>query len=127
LIDTAVLSGTEDPMSPVGVAVTGDRETNQSSKSRFVVTPNLAKFNEVVQGKAKSVGIVATPCQTLALLKMRNSKHRRIRENTEKLSLVIGLFCGWALSSLAIKDLLSKKVELGSIVGMDIPSQVSYP
>jgi coenzyme F420 hydrogenase subunit beta len=120
-IDTAVLSGTEDPMLPTGVALTGASDARKSSKSRFVVTPNVAKFNEIVKGNTKSIGIVATPCQTLALAKMRNSKHARIQENGKKLSLVIGLFCGWALFSSALKELLSKKVNVDSIIGMDIP------
>jgi coenzyme F420 hydrogenase subunit beta len=121
LIDTAVLSGKDEPMLPKGVAFSGESDAVQSSKSRFVVTPNVAKFNEVVKGNAKSIGIVATPCQTLALAKMKNSKNPRIKENTKKLDLVIGLFCGWALSSSALKELLSKNVDIDSIIGMDIP------
>jgi coenzyme F420 hydrogenase subunit beta len=121
LIDTAVLSGPEEPMLPEGVAVTEAGQAGRASKSRFVTTPVVAEFNEVVKGKARSIGIVATPCQTLALAKMRYSKNPRIRENSKKLCLVIGLFCGWAFSSSALKDLLSSKVDMNSIVGLDIP------
>jgi len=64
---------------------------------------------------------VATPCQALALAKMRNSRSPRIRENSKRLRLVIGLFCGWAFSSSALKELLAGKVNMGSIIGMDIP------
>jgi coenzyme F420 hydrogenase subunit beta len=120
-IDTAVLSGKDEAMLPAGVIVTDVGKVGQSSKSRFVVTPNVATFNEAVKGKAKSIGIVATPCQTLALAKMKNSRNLRIRENSKKLHLVVGLFCGWAFSSSALKDLLSKKVDMNSITGMDIP------
>jgi coenzyme F420 hydrogenase subunit beta len=118
LIERAVLSGTEEPLLPTGVAVT---EAAPSSKSRFVVTPNIATFNELVKKDVRSIGIVATPCQTLALAKMRNSRKERIKENTRKLRLVIGLFCGWALSSSALKNLLSRTMDVDSIIGMDIP------
>jgi coenzyme F420 hydrogenase subunit beta len=52
---------------------------------------------------------------------MKNSKHPRIKENAQKLTLIIGLFCGWALASSALQDLLSKNADLDSITGMDIP------
>lgn len=119
LIDTAVLSKGDDLMLPVGALVTN--EAGSFSKSRFVVTPVVATFNEVVKKRATSIGIVATPCQTLALAKMKISKHDRIKNNSKKLRLVIGLFCGWALSSSDLKELLMKHVDLNTITGMDIP------
>ncbi len=121
LIDVAVLSAATEPFLPVGMAVAGDGQPGQVSKSRFVVSPNVAMFNELVKGKATSIGVVTTPCQALALAKMRNSRNSRIRENSKKLRLVIGLFCGWAFSSSALKELLAGKMNLDSLIGMDIP------
>lgn len=121
LIDIAVLSKPEDLLLPVGASIDRDVEVAKLSKSRFVVTPVVATFNDLVKQGAQSIGVVATPCQTLALAKMKISKHPRIRENSEKLRLVIGLFCGWALSSSALKELLMKHVDLNAITGMDIP------
>ena len=122
LIDAAVLSGAEEPFLPAGVTVTRAEQAGKSSKSRFVVSPNVAAFNELVKGEVRSIGIVATPCQALALAKMRNSRNPRIRENSKKLRLVIGLFCGWAFTSSALKELLARKIkDMDSIIGMDIP------
>ena len=123
LIDAAVLSGADDPLLPSGVTVTRAGRSGHSSKSRFVVSPNVAAFNELVKGEVASIGIVVTPCQALALAKMRISRNPRIRENSEKARLVIGLFCGWAFSSAALKkEVLAGKVrDLDSIIGMDIP------
>ena len=46
----------------------------------------------------------------------------RIKANSEKVRLVIGLFCGWAFSHAALSALLAEKVDdLDSIIGMDIP------
>jgi len=121
LIEVAVLSGAGEPLLPAGVAITGAGQPGPLSKSRFVTSPNVAMFNELVKGEAGSIGIVATPCQALALAKMRNSPSPRIRENSKRLRLVMGLFCGWAFSSSALKELLAGKVNLASIIGMDIP------
>ena len=122
LIDAAVLSGAAEPLLPAGVTVTRADQAGKSSKSRFVVSPNVAAFNELVKGEVGSIGIVATPCQALALAKMRNSRNSRIRENSKKLRLVIGLFCGWAFTSSALKELLAGKIkDMDSILGMDIP------
>jgi coenzyme F420 hydrogenase subunit beta len=122
LIDAAVLSGEAEPFLPAGVTVTMAGQPGRSSKSRFVVSPNVAAFNRLVKGEVRSIGIVATPCQALALAKMRNSRNSRIRENGKRLRLVIGLFCGWAFTSSALKELLAGKIkDLDSIIGMDIP------
>jgi len=121
-IQAAVLSGAGDPLVPSGVTVTRAGQASRSSKSRFVVSPNVAAFNELVKGEVASIGIVATPCQALALAKMRNSGNPRIRENSKKLRLVVGLFCGWAFTSSALKELLAGKIkDVDSIIGMDIP------
>jgi coenzyme F420 hydrogenase subunit beta len=122
LIDAAVLSGGEDLFLPAGVEVSRGDQPGAWSKSRFVVSPNVAAFNELVKGDVRSVGVVATPCQALALAKMRISRNPRIRLNSERLRLVIGLFCGWAFSSAGLKALLAGKISnMDSIVGMDIP------
>ena len=121
LIDTAILAGAGEHLLPAAMAITDDSEAMKVSKSRFVVSPNVAKFNELVKGKAKSIGVVATPCQALALAKMRVSRNQRLRENSKKLQLVIGLFCGWTFKWAALKEVLRAKVDIDSIVGMDIP------
>lgn len=122
VIDAAVLSGETEPLLPTGVAIDRTSRPGQYSKSRFVASPNVAAFNELARTQAKAVGIVATPCQAQALAKMRVSRNVRIKANSEKVRLVIGLFCGWAFSHAALSALLAEKVDdLDSIIGMDIP------
>jgi coenzyme F420 hydrogenase subunit beta len=42
-------------------------------------------------------------------------------ERIDRLRLVIGLFCGWALSWRSLVEALRKKTDLAEIEGMDIP------
>ena len=122
LIDTAILSRETEPLLPVGTTAAEAGEAGRLSKSHFVVSPNVATFNKVARGETKAIGVVATPCQALALAKMRVSRNVRVRENAKKLRLVIGLFCGWAFSWSALKQRLEDhRVDLNSIVSMDIP------
>ncbi len=121
LVDAAVVSGAANPLLPDPVVVTEAGQAGRSSGSRFVATPNVARFNELAKGETASIAVVATPCQALALAKMRRSGNPRIEENSKKIGLVIGLFCGWALSSSALTALLATKIDLDSIIGMDIP------
>jgi len=121
LIDTAVLTKTDGPLQPVSSAVSLADQARTSGKSHFVATPSVATFNELAKGPARSIGVVATPCQALALAKMRIGKSERIRENSKKIGLVVGLFCGWALSASPFAQLLRDNVDVDTIIGMDIP------
>ena len=81
----------------------------------------MAKFNEVSQGDPSLIGVVATPCQALALARMRVYPQPGDEQRVKKLELVIGLFCGWALSSEELNRLIREKAGAESIKGLDIP------
>ena len=121
LIDTAVLAEEGEGFLPQGVAVQRVSEAKKKGKSRFVVSPNLAAFHRAAKGSAGKIGMVATPCQALALAKMRLKPYPSKDSNIDKLRLVIGLFCGWALSWRELKALLEKRFGKDSILGLDIP------
>jgi coenzyme F420 hydrogenase subunit beta len=70
-----------------------------------------------------NVGVVATPCQALALAKMRLNRKSENKTEINQLKFVIGLYCGWTLSmEKYIKLLLENNIALESITGMDIPA-----
>ena len=121
LIDTAIVSEEGEDFLPQGVVVQKGSEVKKRGKSKFVVSPNLAAFHKAAKGTAKKIGVVATPCQALALAKMRLKPFPAKDSNIDKLHLVIGLFCGWALSWRELKKLLEKKFGSLSILGLDIP------
>jgi coenzyme F420 hydrogenase subunit beta len=129
LIDAAVLAGEGEGLLPRSVTITDADAVGMHGGSRFVVSPSVAEFNRICRGDAAKIGVVATPCQAVALAKMRkwgddaaSCPHLGEVENgIEKLHLVVGLFCGWALSRQKLAALLNSKTDLARVTGMDIP------
>ena len=121
LIDTAVVAESGGNFLPEGVAVQEAAKLRKLARSKFVVSPNLAAFHKAAKGDSRGIGIIATPCQALALAKMRLKPFPDQDSNIGKLKLTIGLFCGWALSWRGLKNLLAEKIGNNSIVGLDIP------
>jgi coenzyme F420 hydrogenase subunit beta len=120
LIDTAVLTASDDGMLPAGRAVRDEAGVLACAGSNFVASPTLQTFNQEAAGDAQRIGVVATPCQALALAKMRASPLEN-RNNIDKLKLVIGLFCTWALKYRDFAAFLAERVPLDEIVKVDIP------
>lgn len=129
LIDSAVLAAEGEGLLPRSVTITDADAAGMTGRSRFVVSPNISEFNRICRGDAAKIGVVATPCQAMALAKMRKwgddaallPHESEADGGIEKLQLVIGLFCGWALSWKKLAALLKKKTDLGRVTGMDIP------
>jgi coenzyme F420 hydrogenase subunit beta len=66
---------------------------------------------------------VATPCQALALAKMKLNRTEVNETRINQLKLVIGLYCGWTLSVEKYTKLLQDlNINPESITGMDIPA-----
>jgi coenzyme F420-reducing hydrogenase beta subunit len=76
------------------------------------------------EGRYRSIGVVGTPCKTLAVYKM---KARPLPENDnhrpERIGMVFGLFCGWGLDWDGIRDLAGRYVQPDHLSHMDIPPQ----
>ncbi len=120
-IDTAILAEEGEWLLPRSITVCDPEAAGMSGRSRFVVSPTVAEFNRACLGNAAKIGVVATPCQALALAKMRTQPVSEVESGIEKLRLVVGLFCGWALSWQKLAALLKKKTDLARVTGMDIP------
>jgi coenzyme F420 hydrogenase subunit beta len=121
MIDAAVLADAGKDFLPEGIVLQDRSEIGKYGRSRFVASPNLAAFHQAARGSTQKIGVVATPCQALALAKMRLNSLPAQDSSIDKLRLVIGLFCGWALSWRRLKPLLEEKFGLHSIIGLDIP------
>jgi coenzyme F420 hydrogenase subunit beta len=110
IIDSAVVTFFEDKKFPEARTVSDGEALLLSSGSSYMATPVLEAFNLAVrEPDRKRVGLVATPCQTLALAKMRTSESEK-QKGIDKLSLAIGLFCTWALSYPAFGEFLEQEI-----------------
>ena len=120
-IDTAVLTLSEDKSSPEGILVSTKEGVLNCAGSSYLGTPTLEAFNRGTQDdNRRKIGVVGTPCQVQALAKMRTSTLDN-RNNVDKLNLVIGLFCTWALAPDKFIPFLRNKVRLQDIIKLDIP------
>jgi coenzyme F420 hydrogenase subunit beta len=120
-IDSAIVSSRDQEFMQNGAIVNDRGVLRKNAGSKFTVSPTVAAFNQLVTEDKGNIGVVATPCQVLALAKMKLVKEDNPR--IDQLKLVVGLYCGWTLSAEKYtKLLLEKNINLESIVGMDIPA-----
>ena len=124
LIDSAIISTKDQEFGQSGLVVKDKAALRENAGSKFTVSPTVAAFNQLAATKdAGNIGAVATPCQSLALAKMKLKSVKEDRGKIDKLKLVIGLYCGWTLAVQKFNELMCKnKIELESISGMDIPA-----
>lgn len=121
IIDAAILAEDKGGLLPESVVITDPSEIVTAAKSKFVISPTVAAFHEVAKNDTGKIGVVATPCQALAFAKMRSKPFPSKDSHIDKLRLVVGLFCGWALSWRELKGLLQQKLKGEDILGLDIP------
>ena len=95
-IQAAVLTGRERDLQPVGRIVRNRAGVEALAGSCYVAGPTLEVFNRGPWEVDERIGLVTLPCQALALGKMRASSLER-RTQIDRLGLVVGLFCTWAL------------------------------
>jgi len=123
LIDSAIVSIRDQDFMQNGAIVNDKIEIRKNAGSKFTVSPTVAAFHQLVTQESGKVGVVATPCQALALAKMKLNKINENENKINQLKLVIGLYCGWTLSAEKYaKLLLERNVALESITKMDVPA-----
>jgi coenzyme F420 hydrogenase subunit beta len=121
LITAAVLTGPGERLLPSALTVTDPAKVPETGKSRFVVSPVLAEFNRAAREGTGLIGLVATPCQALSVAKRRMAGRSLEDRAVDRLGLVVGLFCGWALSWRGLAGLLAGRLNPDAISAMDIP------
>ena len=123
IIDSAIVSSGNRNIQQASLQVKDKADLRKNTGSKFTVSPTVAAFNQIASEDAGKIGVVATPCQALALAKMKLKPLKDDANNIDQLKLVIGLYCGWTLSAEKFKALLSHNdIDLKSLTGMDIPA-----
>jgi coenzyme F420 hydrogenase subunit beta len=120
VIDTAVTVKTDAGKLPVGFVSRGSADLLESAGSNYMAYPVLEAFNRVPRDSNEKIGVVVTPCQATALAKMRTNPPQE-RVNQANVSLVIGLFCTWALAYDRFYEFLKNNVDLHAVRKFDIP------
>jgi len=119
-IDQAILADQNDQFLPATQLITDMDAVVDKAGSKFAVSPTLSVFNSICRSGAGKIGVVATPCQALALAKMRVNPVLEDQIHMSNLKLVLGLFCGWALDWRKLKQLLKEKTGDVKVKGIDI-------
>ena len=69
----------------------------------------------------KKIGVVGTPCKTLAVYKMMAKPIPERDNNADNIGLVFGLFCGWGLDWDGLNTLISRHGGADNDCRIDIP------
>jgi coenzyme F420 hydrogenase subunit beta len=88
--------------------------------SKYTAAPTLSALNQAVRKGSGRLGVVGTPCQTAAVTQMR-ANPMESADFEDPVSLVIGLFCTWALDTRKLMEFLSQRLDVEAIRKMDIP------
>lgn len=122
LMDAAVMTRSEGGLNPRGVLATSPEEARACRGSSFQIPAALRVLNEaLVQDEYKRIGVVGTPCKTLAVYKMKAQPFAENHHNAQNIGLVIGLFCGWGLDWKGTAALVDRHLDRDGLRHMDIP------
>jgi coenzyme F420 hydrogenase subunit beta len=119
LIEAAALTDREG-LNPVPRLVTSANEVVTCASSKFMASPTLATINTALREGYTRLGVVGTPCQLTAVAQMRTNPVDK-EDFFDPVALIIGLFCNWSLDTRQLMELLSEKLDVAAIRGMDIP------
>jgi coenzyme F420 hydrogenase subunit beta len=120
LIDKAALAKTDKDKLPDNVIATSAKDVLAGAGSSYMAYPALQSVNRLPRDSKDKLGVVVTPCQAIALAKMRTYPPSQ-RANIENVSLVLGLFCTWALDYGRFHAFLKENVDLPKVRKFDIP------
>jgi coenzyme F420 hydrogenase subunit beta len=119
LIDAAALTDRE-MLTPVARLVTDWRKIGGCAASKFMAAPTVSAVNRAVREGYSRIGLVGAPCQIVAAAQMRCNPLPKA-EHRIPLAFAVGLFCNWSLDTRQLIDLMSPKLDISSIRGMNIP------
>ena len=120
VIDAAIMSKTTEEKLPSGYVAHSAGNVLDGAGSNYIAYPALEALNRMPRDNRDRLGIVVTPCQAIALAKMRaNPPEQRLE--MDNLSMTIGLFCTWALAYDSFIEFLKNNVDLPKVKKFDIP------
>ena len=119
IIQAGILTPRDGDLLPRGKIIKGRKEILNCGGSSYVSGPTLEALNKGPLKEGEWIGIVGLPCQVLALARMKTSKLEK-KTPIDKVNLVIGLFCTWALDYKPFMAFLHDRVDGRSIKKLNI-------
>jgi coenzyme F420 hydrogenase subunit beta len=121
MIQAGILTPRDGDLLPHGKVITSRKAVLSCAGSSYVSGPTLEALNKGPWKEKERIGIVGLPCQVLALARMRASKLEK-KTPIDRVDLVIGLFCTWALDYKPFMTFLYKRIGSHSIKKLNITS-----
>ena len=118
-IHGAVLTHRTPDHLPRGRVVRRPDEILSCSGSSYVAGPTLQALNQGPWEDMERIGVVGTPCQVLAMRKMSVTPLKRTTL-MDRVTLIVGLFCTWALTYEPFMKYLKNRVNGARIRKLDI-------
>ncbi len=98
LVREAVLTSGHPENPPYGVRVKTRSDVKASAGSRFTASGAVAALNQALsEPDNHPLAFIGTPCQIKAAAAMRKADPKGVSYNPQRIELLIGLFCTWAL------------------------------
>ena len=119
VIQAGVLTPRDGDLLPQGKIITSRKAVLSCAGSSYVSGPTLEALNRGPWKGQERIGIVGLPCQVLALARMKTSTLEK-KTPIDRVDLVIGLFCTWALDYKPFMAFLHKRVSSLSIKKLNI-------
>lgn len=119
IIQAAILTRREAQLLPQGQIVSQRSQVLSCSGSSYISGPTLEALNQGPWQGDEQIGMVGLPCQVLALAKMKTAA-LETKTPIDRVGLVIGLFCTWALDYKPFKTFLDDRFGPSPIEKLDI-------
>ncbi len=119
VVQAGILAPRDGDILPQGKVITRRKEILRCAGSSYVAGPTLEALNRGPWKGKERIGIVGLPCQVLAVARMKASKHEK-RTPIDRVDLVMGLFCTWALDYKPFMVFLNERVGKRSIEKLNI-------
>lgn len=118
-IDAAILTFRDTDFPPKGRIVRNREDILNCTGSSYVSGPTLEALHKGPWGGEERIGVVGLPCQAQALARMRASSLER-KTPVDRVDLVIGLFCTWALEYEQFHAFLNKRLGQSLIIKLEV-------
>lgn len=117
MIEGAVLTSSTDGLAPQAALVTEAAEIGKTAGSKYIAATSLQALHEARRAGLGNVGIVGRPCQVMGIRKYQTVVPE---ECSQDKTLVIGLFCMWALS-YGFREYVRQEAGDREVTGIAIP------